>query len=247
MIVHYIFCFFEGNVCISILNTAYIRGLLLVLGSCFIRYVDLLSVYKIIESVDQHKTLILLFYLYLKKKKRKEKMNSTFFAAFCCICKIKASFSPVFFDSVPGTTLRRICIIDKHCNCWAGVSSEENLDNRAAVKEALVIAYKTHIQDRMGNELQECHNQIKEDEPEKWTNQWSTTWSEQFRVLLERGLKERRHESFSGLKIAQILVVALVSGILWWQSGGHVQDQVNYGYKYPLAYTHTYIALQTVY
>ncbi|ONK75966.1 uncharacterized protein A4U43_C03F22430 [Asparagus officinalis] len=105
-----------------------------------------------------------------------------------------------------------------------GVLSDDTLDNRIAIKEALVTAYKSHVQNRVRDEGREVTSHFKQEEPE--TNQWTTSWWEQFKVLLERGIKERRHESFSGLKIAQVLVVAVVSGILWWQSGAHVQDQV---------------------
>lgn len=46
-------------------------------------------------------------------------------------------------------------------------------------------------------------------------------------MLLKRGLQERRHESFSGLRIFQVLSVSVLSGLLWWHSDpAHVQDQV---------------------
>lgn len=58
-------------------------------------------------------------------------------------------------------------------------------------------------------------------------NQWTTTWWEQFKVLLKRGLKERRHESYSGLRIFQVMSVSILSGLLWWHSDtSHLQDQV---------------------
>ncbi|KAL7091099.1 hypothetical protein ACP275_12G084100 [Erythranthe tilingii] len=58
-------------------------------------------------------------------------------------------------------------------------------------------------------------------------NQWTSSWWLQFRVLLSRGLKERKHESFSGLRIFQVMSVSILSGILWWHSDpNHIQDQV---------------------
>lgn len=57
--------------------------------------------------------------------------------------------------------------------------------------------------------------------------EWTTSWWEQFKVLLQRGLKERKHESFSGLRIFQVLSVAILSGLCWWHSKtSHLQDQV---------------------
>ncbi|KAL7001285.1 ABC transporter G member 21 [Sarracenia purpurea var. burkii] len=58
-------------------------------------------------------------------------------------------------------------------------------------------------------------------------NQWSSSWWMQFKVLLRRGLKERKHESYSGLRIFQVMTVSILSGLLWWHSDkAHIQDQV---------------------
>ncbi|RZC74772.1 hypothetical protein C5167_050254 [Papaver somniferum] len=57
--------------------------------------------------------------------------------------------------------------------------------------------------------------------------QWTITWWEQFKVLLERGLKERKHESYSRLRIYQVMFVSILAGLLWWHSDpSHIQDQV---------------------
>ncbi|KAK6134011.1 hypothetical protein DH2020_032253 [Rehmannia glutinosa] len=57
--------------------------------------------------------------------------------------------------------------------------------------------------------------------------QWTNSWWLQFKVLLSRGLKERKHESYSGLRIFQVMSVAIISGLLWWHSdANHIQDQV---------------------
>ncbi|KAG5012141.1 hypothetical protein JHK86_024402 [Glycine max] len=60
-------------------------------------------------------------------------------------------------------------------------------------------------------------------------NQWTTSWWEQFMVLLKRGLTERRHESYLGLRIFQVLSVSILSGLLWWHSDpSHIHDQACY-------------------
>ncbi|CAL1408345.1 unnamed protein product [Linum trigynum] len=57
--------------------------------------------------------------------------------------------------------------------------------------------------------------------------QWTATWLQQFQVLFRRGLQERKHESYSGLRIFQVMSVSLLSGLLWWHSDtSHIQDQV---------------------
>ncbi|KAK3122815.1 hypothetical protein QOZ80_8AG0618700 [Eleusine coracana subsp. coracana] len=58
------------------------------------------------------------------------------------------------------------------------------------------------------------------------SSEWSTGWWTQFTVLLQRGLKERRHESFNKLRIFQVLSVATLAGLLWWRTpGSHLQDR----------------------
>ena len=70
------------------------------------------------------------------------------------------------------------------------------------------------------------HMQIVPDD--KKFARWSTTWWQQFTVLLSRGLKERKHESFSALKIGQVLVVSFLTGLLWSKSDiSHIQDEVS--------------------
>ncbi|KAL3845438.1 hypothetical protein ACJIZ3_002841 [Penstemon smallii] len=59
--------------------------------------------------------------------------------------------------------------------------------------------------------------------------EWGANWSEQFSILFKRGLKERRHEYLSGLRIIQVLSTAIIVGLLWWHSDASstksVQDQ----------------------
>lgn len=56
---------------------------------------------------------------------------------------------------------------------------------------------------------------------------WSTSWFQQFIVLLKRDLKERKHEPFSVMRISKIVVIALLTGLLWYKSSvSHLQDQV---------------------
>lgn len=60
--------------------------------------------------------------------------------------------------------------------------------------------------------------------------EWGASWWEQFSILFRRGLKERRHDYFSWLRITQVLTTAVILGLLWWQSDSDspkdLQDQV---------------------
>ncbi|KAL6988166.1 ABC transporter G member 22 [Sarracenia purpurea var. burkii] len=101
----------------------------------------------------------------------------------------------------------------------------------AVVHEYLVEAYETRVAD---NEKKKLMLPIPVDEELKSKvysskREWGASWWEQFSILFCRGLKERRHDYFSWLRITQVLATAVILGLLWWQSGGespnHLQDQ----------------------
>lgn len=56
------------------------------------------------------------------------------------------------------------------------------------------------------------------------------SWWEQFLVLSRRGLKQRRHEYLSCVRIVQVISTAIIIGLLWWNSDAsspkRLQDQV---------------------
>ncbi|XP_020696495.1 ABC transporter G family member 14 [Dendrobium catenatum] len=102
-----------------------------------------------------------------------------------------------------------------------------------AVRDQLISAYDHHIASRLKVELFNAetincithnpHSGIRKAAKEE---QWTTTWFEQFTVLLRRSLKERRHEAFNKLRIFQVLSVAILGGLLWWQTPpSHLQDK----------------------
>ncbi|XP_022717046.1 LOW QUALITY PROTEIN: ABC transporter G family member 9-like [Durio zibethinus] len=108
-----------------------------------------------------------------------------------------------------------------------GISSYESLKEQTLVKKTLISAYKTNIAEKLKDELQEISNHPPDVLENKKFARWATTWWQQFTVLLQRGVKERKYESFSGFNIAEVLVVAVLVGLLWWQSDiAHLQDQV---------------------
>ncbi|GAB2251944.1 hypothetical protein Droror1_Dr00004791 [Drosera rotundifolia] len=43
-------------------------------------------------------------------------------------------------------------------------------------------------------------------------------WFSHFVILLQRSLKERRHESFDSLRVLQVLSAATLAGAIWWHS-----------------------------
>ncbi|XP_031491559.1 ABC transporter G family member 21-like [Nymphaea colorata] len=117
----------------------------------------------------------------------------------------------------------------------AGLSAMEHLDHNAgsAIKQLLISSYKKNLAPALRDDL---HNSYVCDQhlssattvnKQSLRGGWSTSWWEQFSVLLTRSMKERRHESFSGLRIFQVLSVSVLCGLMWWHSKvSNVQDQV---------------------
>ncbi|XP_075483360.1 ABC transporter G family member 9-like [Primulina tabacum] len=114
-----------------------------------------------------------------------------------------------------------------------GVSTADSQENQTNIKQTLVRAFENNLSERVKAEHVIINHHIPETIDERPFKQLSNTWWYQFSVLLRRGLKERKHESFSGLKIAQVLVVAFLCGCLWWKSDiNHLQDQVGLFFFY---------------
>ncbi|KAF3647225.1 ABC transporter G family member 21 [Capsicum annuum] len=99
-------------------------------------------------------------------------------------------------------------------------------EDPALIKQTLVSAFKTNLEENLKEQLQEFDiHQVAEKLHEKKLNQWLNTWWQQFSVLFRRGMKERKHESFSNLKVGEVVAVAFLCGSLWWKSN-NIQDQV---------------------
>ncbi|XP_031498558.1 ABC transporter G family member 21-like isoform X2 [Nymphaea colorata] len=124
-----------------------------------------------------------------------------------------------------------------------GINVMEKYDNNSnsAIKQSLILSYNKNLAPSLRTELlswDQHSSSLTHIKQKKSTEdiphlghgtekQWSTSWWEQFRVLLTRSLKERRHESFSGLKILQVVSVSILCGLMWWHSKvSNLQDQV---------------------
>ncbi|MCE0481827.1 ABC transporter G member 25 [Datura stramonium] len=54
-----------------------------------------------------------------------------------------------------------------------------------------------------------------------------SNWFNQFSILLQRGLKERRHETFNYLRVFQVIAASLLAGSMWWHSDYRdIQDRL---------------------
>ncbi|KAK6132719.1 hypothetical protein DH2020_033524 [Rehmannia glutinosa] len=127
----------------------------------------------------------------------------------------KGSSALQFFESVGFAPSVAMNPADFLLDLANGVATADSHEDQAAIKQALVSAYKAHLSESVKSELAN-DNELQVSTDDKRLKRWSNTWWDQFSVLFRRGIKERKHESFSTLKIAQVLVVAILSGLLWW-------------------------------
>ncbi|KAI6676978.1 hypothetical protein NL676_037774 [Syzygium grande] len=112
-------------------------------------------------------------------------------------------------------------------------SKLEYPDEQNSIKQSLISSYKKNLYPALNAEIHQ-HSRDQDTHPSRKTSSlrrnegfWTTSWWEQFMVLLSRGLQERKHESYSGLRIFQVMSVSVLSGLLWWKSNtSHIQDQV---------------------
>ncbi|CAA3031210.1 ABC transporter G family member 14 [Olea europaea subsp. europaea] len=102
-----------------------------------------------------------------------------------------------------------------------------------SVREFLISAYDKNISTRLKIELlssdvnsytytkdTSTRNDVK-------LEQWCTTWWHQFKVLILRGLRERRFEAFNKLRTFQVISVAILGGLLWWHTpSSHIDDRL---------------------
>jgi ABC-type multidrug transport system ATPase subunit len=64
--------------------------------------------------------------------------------------------------------------------------------------------------------------------PSPHTNTWSSTWSEQFWVLLQRAFQQKRGELISHHQTTRIMAVSLIASLIWFQlpiTARHAQDR----------------------
>ncbi|KAI3939501.1 hypothetical protein MKW92_032296 [Papaver armeniacum] len=113
--------------------------------------------------------------------------------------------------------------------CLGGLNGEKEF---MGIQQDLVSAYKTNLSARIKGEIPKIGNlqlstKFEEQVDEKQFSEWSTSWIQQFLALLKRDLKERKHESLSGMNVCQILIFSCICGLLWWQSSS-LQDQMGF-------------------
>ncbi|KAF5745077.1 ABC transporter G family member 14 [Tripterygium wilfordii] len=98
------------------------------------------------------------------------------------------------------------------------------------VKKTLISAYEKNISTRLKSELCNVDVNNRKDSSrgiDMKAEQWCTSWQHQIKVLLQRGLRERRYAAFNRLRIFQVISVAILGGLLWWHTPtSHIADRI---------------------
>ncbi|XP_010499718.1 PREDICTED: ABC transporter G family member 14-like [Camelina sativa] len=145
-----------------------------------------------------------------------------------------ASSAMEYFSSLGFSTSMTVNPADLLLDLANGIppdsQKETTEQEQKTVKETLVSAYEKNISAKLKAEL--CNAESHSYEYTKAaaknlkSEQWCTTWWYQFTVLLQRGVRERRFESFNKLRIFQVISVAFLGGLLWWHTPkSHIQDR----------------------
>lgn len=107
------------------------------------------------------------------------------------------------------------------------IMKQDQSENQNATKQSLISSYRKNIYPLLKEEINQSSNHSIRSSSTSRDDQWTTSWWLQFKVLLGRGLKERKHEAYSGLRIFQVMSVSFLSGLLWWHCNtNHIMDQV---------------------
>ncbi|KAI4314616.1 hypothetical protein L6164_027504 [Bauhinia variegata] len=160
----------------------------------------------------------------------------------CPIYNGPASTALDYFSSIDFSTSMTVNPADLMLDLANGIAPDsknaaeqsESLEKeRKQVRETLISAYEKSIASKLKTELcsLEMNNYIATKDATARNGikaeQWSTSWWHQFKVLLQRGLRERRYEAFNRLRIFQVISVAFLGGLLWWHTPqSHIGDRI---------------------
>ncbi|KAL2348745.1 hypothetical protein Fmac_002745 [Flemingia macrophylla] len=160
----------------------------------------------------------------------------------CPIYYGPASTALDYFSSVGFSTCVTVNPADLLLDLASGIAPDskhateqsEGLEQeKKQVRDSLIYAYEKNIATRLKDEV--CSPEVNNYNITKdacarnsiTPEQWCTSWWHQFKVLLQRGVRERRYEAFNRLRIFQVVSVAFLGGLLWWHTPeSHIEDRV---------------------
>ncbi|XP_076956714.1 ABC transporter G family member 25-like [Bidens hawaiensis] len=155
-----------------------------------------------------------------------------------CIYFGKGSEAMRYFESVDFRPSFPVNPADFLLDLANGVWQQDNVTEKEMpnIKQALISSYNnllaSKVRDACLDTVSKGHalTPVKSREPKEYRTKCTngvTTWFNQFSVLIQRSLKERKHETFNPLRIFQVIAASLLAGFMWWHSDYRdVQDRL---------------------
>ncbi|KAK6129588.1 hypothetical protein DH2020_036659 [Rehmannia glutinosa] len=116
--------------------------------------------------------------------------------------------------------------------CQLDGSSEREKPN---IRQALISSYNNVLEPKIKTACMDATSTVAKDRTinrNRTTKNHScmshiSTWFNQFTILLQRSLKERKHETFNSLRVFQVVTASLLAGFMWWHSDYRdIQDRL---------------------
>ncbi|KAG8378410.1 hypothetical protein BUALT_Bualt08G0134500 [Buddleja alternifolia] len=116
--------------------------------------------------------------------------------------------------------------------CQLDGTSEKDKPN---VRQALVSSYNSVLAPKVRTACMDAPTMVAKDRTtpgnpstKRYTcTSHVATWFNQFSILLQRNIKERKHETFNSLRVFQVIAAALLAGSMWWHSDYRdIQDRL---------------------
>ncbi|PIN01720.1 Transporter, ABC superfamily (Breast cancer resistance protein) [Handroanthus impetiginosus] len=154
-----------------------------------------------------------------------------------CIYFGKGSEAMAYFESVgfsPSFPMNPADFMLDLANgvCHLDGSTERERPN---VRQTLVSSYNNVLAPKVKSACMDAQNTVARERTivgNRTTKRYKcmsclSTWLNQFTILLQRNLKERKHETFNSLRVFQVIAASLLAGFMWWHSDYQdIQDRL---------------------
>ncbi|XP_023753028.1 ABC transporter G family member 25 isoform X2 [Lactuca sativa] len=155
-----------------------------------------------------------------------------------CIYFGKASEAMSYFESVDFRPSFPMNPADFLLDLANGVWQQDGAE-RQNIRQSLVVAYNDMLSSKVKDACLCFDTQalMKEHMCSPVDNEYYNTkskcvkglntWFIQFTILIQRSLKERKHETFNPLRVFQVIAASLLAGFMWWHSDFRdIQDRL---------------------
>ncbi|KAL6515656.1 ABC transporter G member 25 [Orobanche hederae] len=151
-----------------------------------------------------------------------------------CIYFGKGCEAMEYFESVgfsPGFPMNPADFLLDLANGICHLDSSKSEREKPNIRQALVSSYNNVLEPKVKVSCMDPPSTLPRETPINSNptaqNGCISTWFTQFTILLQRSLKERKHESFNPLRIFQVVMASLLAGFMWWHSDYRdIQDRL---------------------